>query len=250
MRLSDLAGYLDDYLCTSLVADDPRAMNGLQVEGPREIRRVGFAVDASTDAVESAVTADVDLLVVHHGLFWGGARPITGPVYQRLGGLIRAEIALYSSHLPLDCHPEVGNSPVLARLLGIAVVGAIEDAGGAPVGVVGEGLGGVGALTGAVRRVLGVSPVVVATGPAEFARTAVVTGAGSGFLARAAAAGCGALITGEGPHHSYHEARDLDINVIYAGHYATETVGLKALARHLESVCGLETAFFDHPTGL
>ncbi|HEX2093857.1 MAG TPA: Nif3-like dinuclear metal center hexameric protein, partial [Longimicrobiaceae bacterium] len=138
MRLDELCAYLDAYLRIGEVPDYPAALNGLQVESGREVRRIAAAVDAAQSTIAAAVRGGADLLLVHHGLFWDGNRPVTGRRYRRLKALLDAGIAVYSAHLPLDVHPEVGNNTVLARELGIEPRGSFGEYKGHPLGVWGE----------------------------------------------------------------------------------------------------------------
>ncbi len=250
LRRAELTAYLDDYLMTASVPDYPQAYNGLQIEGRDEVRRVAVAVDACLAVITQAVQADADLLLVHHGLFWGAKAPVTGPYYRRLEALIRHGLALYSSHLPLDAHPEVGNNHVLTRLLGLEPSSTFARHEGVPLGVVAETDLPRAEFAARVQSVLNVTPHVIAAGPETVRRVGIVTGGGGGFIAEAAALGLDTLLTGEGAHHTYFDAEERGLNVLYAGHYATETVGVRALADHLSARFGLETFYIDHPTGL
>ena len=197
-----------------------------------------------------ATAQRADCLLVHHGLFWGGLRPLVGPAYARVAGLIHSNIALYAAHLPLDRHPEVGNNSVLAQLLGLTLRGEFGSYHGAPIGVWGERPGSRDDLRHQITQVLGVVPRMFPFGPAQVERIGIVTGAGGSLISQAAAAGLDTFITGEGQHWTYFDAEELGINVFYAGHYATETVGVKALAAHLGKQFDLPWVFLDHPTGL
>src|SRR5438105_10891085 len=138
MRPTDLAvlvSYLDRYLRISEVADAPNALNGLQVANGGTISRIAAAVDLCVATVQMAAQQRADLLLVHHGLFWGGLEPLTGREYRRVAGLIEHKIALYVAHLPLDVHPEVGNNAVLARQLGVARRGEFGEGDGQRFGV-------------------------------------------------------------------------------------------------------------------
>lgn len=250
MRLTDLVAYLDEYLEIYAVPDYRDAHNGLQVEGAREVERVAVCVDACAHTIEEAARACADLMIVHHGLFWGGFAPITEGRYRRLCTLIQAGIALYSAHLPLDVHPEVGNNAVLARRLGLTPSASFAPFEGTPIGLVCEADMTRDDLAERVSACLGSSPYVIATGPAHVRRLGILTGGGGSRLREAAEAGCDTLLTGEGPHHTYFEAEERGLNALYAGHYATETLGVRALAAHLERRFGLDTLFVDHPTGL
>lgn len=251
MRLDALTRYLDDYLAIGHeVADAPEALNGLQVANRGDVTRIGAAVDACEATIRLAAEHACDLLLVHHGLFWGGLKPLVGPAYRRVAGLVAGNIALYSAHLPLDRHPDVGNNAVLARALGITVRGEFGESHGAPIGVWGDRRGGRDELARAVTSALGVTPRLLAFGPERTERVGVVTGAGGSLIPQAAAAGLDTYVTGEGPHWSYFDAEELGLNVIFAGHYATETVGVQALARHLSERFELPWTFLDHPTGM
>lgn len=250
MELEQLLQFLDDYLDVSGFPDYPNALNGLQLEGPARVERVVAAVDASEEAIAEALRLDGDLLLVHHGLFWGGLRPLRGRLFRKLARAVGGELGIYSAHLPLDAHPEVGNCAVLARELGVPLEGRFGEYGGADLGWWGT----VDAdRTGFAERVEGVvgGPVrVIGGGGEEVRRVAVLTGGGGSFIEDAARAGIDTLVTGEGGHHTYFDAMELGVNVLYAGHYATETWGVRALAAELEERFGLAREFLDLPTGL
>ena len=249
-RLADVVAYLDDYLQTASIADAPTAHNGLQVENSGRVRLVAAAVDACEATITMAAAEGADLLLVHHGLFWSGGAPLIGPAFRRIADLLRNDIAVYSSHLPLDRHPDVGNAPVLARQLGISVRGEFGVYHGQAVGVWGELDASRDEFARRVATATGQTPKVLAFGSERVRRVGIVTGAGGGEIRQAAAAALDTYLTGEGPHWSYFDAEELRLNVLYAGHYATETMGVKALAEHLHVKFGVPWVFLDHPTGL
>jgi len=252
MDLSDIvARYgqrlrVDDY--------EDAATNGLQV-GPEEadVERVAFAVDAATATIDDAVDWGADLLVVHHGLVWGGLDAVTGREYERVRRLLDADCALYAAHLPLDGHAELGNAARIADLL------ELEDR--APFGAhAGEHVGTSGTSTAGftaeeLRETLETelepdSDVqVLDFGSEPLQDVAVLTGSGADWIREAEAGGMDAFVTGEGKQKLYHEAREAGVSVFLAGHYATETLGVRALQDVAED-WGLETTFVDHPTGL
>ncbi len=250
MRLDDLVAYLDEYLATGESGDWANAFNGLQVENAGTVTRIAVAVDAAEAVIAEAARLGADLLIVHHGLFWGGLEPLRGRAYRKTAALIRQNIAVYSSHLPLDRHPEVGNNHALARQLGVSVRGTWAEEKGAPVGVLGDLATTRDALAERIRIVLGAAPKVISGGPEKIATVGVVTGAGGSLIRQAREAGLDAFVTGEGAHHTYFDAMELGVNVYYAGHYATETVGVKLLGAHLGERFSLPWSFIDHPTGL
>jgi dinuclear metal center YbgI/SA1388 family protein len=250
MSPSELARYLDGYLHVAAITDAPEALNGLQVDSAGPVTRIAAAVDACEATINMAVAARADLLLVHHGLFWSGLTPLVGPTLRRVAGLVRNNVALYASHLPLDRHPQVGNAPVLAQQLGITVRGDFGAYKGQTVGVWGETDMPRDAFAAHVARVLGPAPRVLGFGPDRVRRVGIVTGAGASAIREAASASLDTLLTGEGPHWSYFDAEELRMNMLFAGHYATETVGVKALAAHLQEKFDLPWVFLDHPTGL
>lgn len=252
VRLPDLVGYLDDYLAVQEIPDYPNAFNGLQVEGKPEIRRVMTAVDVSVASVEAAAEWGADLLIVHHGLFWGGLQPIVGRHRRRLRPLLCEGISLYSVHLPLDVHIEVGNNAQLARALGWEPAERFGDYQGTPIGVVCEPQMPVQAVVARLETILRTQVKAFLFGGATAQRVGIITGSAgqTRFLMEAHRLGIDTLITGEGAHHTYLDAEELGVNLLYAGHYATETMGVRALGEHLHRVFQLEHRFFDHPTGL
>ncbi len=254
MKLESVLQYLDEVLGLDDHPDYPTALNGLQVAGPEglEVRRIAAAVDASEAVIKDAVAHDIDLLVVHHGLFWGGLRPITGRLHRKLDLLLKSGMAVYSAHLPLDSHPAFGNCALLARAIGVPTTdrfGAFKglDLGWAgtlrePVSAEQLGEQTARAVEGPVR--------VLGSGPTLVRRVAVITGSGGGFLEEAASAGIDALVTGEAAHHSFTDAHELGVHLVLAGHYATETFGVKALCAQLADRFDLGWEFLDHPSGL
>ncbi len=250
MKRDDLVTYLNDYLRVNAVKDDSN--NGLQVEGAGEVTRLAFAVDASLAAVEGAAEAGAQMLVVHHGLFWSKPLMVTGPHHRRLKRLLEADLSLYGVHLPLDMHEEVGNNAVLARLLKLEGVTPFGEYQGAPVGMEGRlpATVSLGDFAAQVESVLQEQLIQIwPFGLPNVERVGIVSGGAAFLLNQAAAAGVDVYLTGEVSHSSYHAAQELGLDVVFGGHYATETVGLKALAEHLAGKFGLETVFLDLPTG-
>lgn len=253
MKLESLLQYLDGYLQISAHPDYPGALNGLQVEGGREeISHLVAAVDASEAAILEAIECGADVLMVHHGLFWGGPRPLTGRLMRRVRPLVEAGVSLWSCHLPLDGHPEVGNSALLAKALGLEIEGRFAAYQGAQVGWHGRLEPALGAEELRARAVdaLGGPVRVLDGGPERIERVGVVTGGGASFVEEAVELGLDAFVTGEGSHHTYFEAMELGVHVLLGGHYATETYGVKALAHHVSERFELTCDFVDLPTGL
>ena len=253
---SAVAAHLDALLATATVPDYPPALNGLQLDARGPVRRVAAAVDLSRRTIEGAVAAGANLLVVHHGMFWGGAQRLVGAAYERLRLLVEHDVAVYASHLPLDLHPELGNNVLLARELGLAPDGGFGAFKGVQVGVQGASDVPTAELVrraDAFARTHGGLAVATAHDPARRTRRwAIATGgsASSDSLREARDAGVDTFIVGEGPHHTAVEAPEHGLVIVYAGHYATETLGVQALARELERAFGLPWSFVSAPTGL
>ena len=248
--LISLVRHCDGLLQTQKIQDYDGAVNGLQVENNGRVTRIAAAVDASLATVRLAIRAGADLLVVHHGLFWSPSHPWTGRKYELLRLLVSNNLAVYSSHLPLDAHPKLGNNVLLCRALGFKKLRPFFVSHGQPIGFQTTARVPRSELIRRLGRVVGAEPRVVPGGPALCRRIGVVSGGAGGDLKEAAAAGVDTFITGEGPHWSYAAGEELGINVLYGGHYATETFGVKALAAHLSRKFGLPWGFVDHPTGL
>jgi len=251
MNRRELVTYLDDYLRVKEIQDS--SQNGLQVEGPDEVAKVAFAVDGCQESFEQAVAAGAQLLIVHHGLFWADPVRLVGPLFRRVRTLIEGGCGLYGVHLPLDLHPEVGNNAELARLLELKDTRAFGEYHGSEIGIGGQ-LDPPTPLDTLVERLTeatGSPPVrVLAHGPEQASHVGCISGGAAMMMGQAAEAGFDTFITGETSHAYFHQAAEYSLNVIYGGHYATETLGVKALARHLAEKFGLKTTFLDVPTGM
>lgn len=244
-----LVTYLDEYLDIAAIEDESH--NGLQVQGGARVSKLAYAVDASVQTIQAAVRSNTDMLVVHHGLFWGRHQQIVGSLYKRVAMLIRNDLSLYTAHLPLDCHPEVGNNVELARLFGWDIVGKFAEFNKTPIGALARPEAPLSrdTLREIVESALGSPADMLPFGPDKVRLIGVVSGGAAKFAEEAKQRGCDALVTGESSHSAYHTARDAGINLVYGGHYATETVGLEALSRHLKKTFGLPGRFISAPTG-
>ena len=249
--LAAITAHLDAFLAVSDIPDGPGSLNGLQVANKSgSVTGIVAAVDACQATIDGTIAIGANLLLVHHGLFWGDPQPLTGRHYKRVQALLQADVAVYSSHIPLDCHAEVGNNAVLAKELGLESVEPFGDYKGIPIGVQGVARESRDSFVKRVAQVLNRKPHVVQGGPAEVGRVGIVTGGGGSLLDQVKSAGIDTFLTGEGTHHTHFDAEEWGINLIYGGHYATETFGVKALAEHLRQEFGIPWKFFDHPTGL
>jgi dinuclear metal center YbgI/SA1388 family protein len=254
--LDQIATELDTLLNTAGIPDYAQAINGVQVETPARIVKVAAAVDVRERTIRAAVDAGANLLLVHHGLFWAGLQPLRGPYYRRVHALLASGIGLYSSHLPLDAHPKIGNNVLLARELGLEPTGGFARYQTIDTGVRGEcelKTAELIARAGAVAERWGGS---VRSSHAEAQRVTkrwgICTGAGASAdtLREAVERGIDTLIVGEGPHWTAVDADEMGIVIIYAGHYATETFGVRALADHVTHTFDIPSVFIDVPTGL
>lgn len=248
--LSDIVSFLDQELRTAEIPDYAGAVNGLQLANSGNVPRFIAAVDASLPVIEEAAAGGPGLLVVHHGMFWQGTQPLVGPFYRKIKVAMDADLAIYSSHLPLDIHSLLGNNIRLARELGLLDPEPFFENKNIQLGIRGTWTGDRRALVSRLEHVVE-GPVHICPAGSESPRAVgIITGGAGSEVARAAAAGIDTFITGEGPHWSYPLAEELKINVLYAGHYATETLGVKALATALSERYGLPWQFIHHPTGL
>ena len=248
--LTAVVNYCDRILRAKKIQDNERAVNGLQMENYGGVTRIAAAVDASIATVRLAITARADLLIVHHGLFWSQRQPWTGKNHELLRLLVEKNLAVYSAHLPLDFHPRLGNNALLCTALGLKKPRPFLLMGGQHYGLQSRTSLSRSILADRLHRATGERPLVIRSGPEVCRRIGIVTGGAGEFLKTAAEEGVDTFVTGEGPHWTYALAEELGVNVLYGGHYATETFGVKALAAHLSKRFGLPWTFIDHPTGL
>lgn len=252
---ADLATYTDELLQSASTPDYPNAVNGLQLENSSLIRGIAAAVDFSSRAIRGAIDHGANFLIVHHGMFWAGLAPLSGASYRRLRMLIENDIAVYSSHLPLDRHPMLGNNTLLAAQLGLTPTGSFARFQDIFIGTSGESdLETASLVTRARDFAKGYGEIRTSPIPTgrRTRKWGICTGAGASgeTLTEASAAGIDTLIVGEGPHWTAVHAEEHDLAIIYTGHYATETLGVQALAQHLAERYELPWAFISAPTGL
>ncbi|HEX7617710.1 MAG TPA: Nif3-like dinuclear metal center hexameric protein [Verrucomicrobiae bacterium] len=248
--LKTITSHCDKILRTRDIGDYDGAANGLQVDGRGPITRIAATVDASLATVKLAIAAKADLLIVHHGLFWSPSHPWTGKKYELLRLLIENNLAVYSSHLPLDAHPKLGNNAQLCAALGLRKLKPFFLTHGQTIGFKTQQNISRAELAKRLERATGVKPKTIPGGNEICERIGVVTGGAGGDLKIAADEGVDTFVTGEGPQWTFAMAEELGLNVFYGGHYATETFGVKALAAHLSRKFKLPWKFLDHPTGL
>ena len=248
--LSKIVSYSDDFLHIRDVGDWDNALNGLQIENSGRVTRLGAAVDVSTRVLAKGARKKVDLLIVHHGLFWPGLQPVTKSLRRQLQLAFENDIALYSAHLPLDIHPKVGNNAQLSAALGLKAPQPFLEEKGQPVGLKLCGSVSRRELVRKLQKALNGSVKVFDFGPRKARAIGIVTGAAGSEIYRVAEQNIDTFITGEAPHWAAVAAEELGINLLLGGHYATEVFGVKALAAHLSKRFSVPWEFIDCPTGL
>jgi len=237
---------------------DPRdmqdiAINGIQVENEGEIKKIAFAVDLSLSSIEDAIKENCNLIVVHHGLFWGKPIPVTRSHKKRLKLLLENNIGVIAYHLPLDCHPEFGNNVQLLKKLGIDETTPFGYYKGFPIGF--EGSFEKPKKIDQICEMLEIKPTsygvkYLSFNEKEIRSVAVVSGGGGSCFNESIEKGIDLFITGDSQHELYHQALDSRVNILFAGHYFTETFGVKALQKKVENDFDVLTYFCDIPTGL
>ncbi len=249
----EIALFLDETLEVRTYADS--ATNGLQVESPQlSVSKIGFAVDSGLTIIQRAAALGCDMLVVHHGILWGSCEPITGPFGRKINLCMIGGLSLYASHLPLDGHLEYGNGAQIGKKLGLQNIEGFANFGGRTIGVQGT-LPEQISIDVLAERIAALcsndsKPLVLPFGARSISTVAIVTGSGSSTLGECASLGIDVLISGEPKQEVYHRAKELECSAIFAGHYATETFGVRALERVLAEQFRVETEWIDEPTGI
>ncbi|AZI42393.1 Nif3-like dinuclear metal center hexameric protein [Deinococcus psychrotolerans] len=246
----ELVAWLGDYLQISAFKDP--SLNGLQIEGAPMIRRIAASVDTSARSLQDAADSGADLLLVHHGLFWGQPLAVTGPHARRLQIALSAGLNLYAAHIPLDAHPEVGNNAMIASALSVQNLEPFGEWAGGKIGLAGD-LPFTQTLqdfADRVQKLTGEICLVHGGGSPNVERLGILSGSGAGSIAEAAAMGLDTVLTGEPEHKYFHDGFEYGVNVLYAGHYETEVFGVRALAAKIEDEFGIPWQFLHLPTGL
>ncbi|PIR01403.1 MAG: Nif3-like dinuclear metal center hexameric protein [Nitrospinae bacterium CG11_big_fil_rev_8_21_14_0_20_45_15] len=249
MDIQQLAKYLDDLLDLSSIKDAPNAVNGLQVERQGPVKKIGLAVDACLATLNMAKARECDMLFVHHGLLWGGNQPIRGKHFEKIALLIQSNIGLYSAHLPLDMHPVLGNNRALADLIGLQNIEPFGEYSGIKIGLKGE-IESRSSLQLARELEEKLNTSVKCARQGEVKTVGIVSGGAGDILNQAIAENLDCYITGEGGNHNFHEAEEGNCSLLFAGHYATETGGVRAVGKHLKEKFNLQIEFLHYPTGL
>lgn len=249
MELNKIRNFLDDYLKIAQIEDS--SVNGLQVEGKKEVNKIAFGVDACQSLFDFAKNENADMVVVHHGIIWDGIKSVTGITYKRIKFLVENEISLYASHLPLDKHDEIGNNIQFLKLLKIEKKEEFGDYHGINIGFMGEFKSdkNIDSFVEDIDRKLMTKCKILKFGKDKIKKVGVVSGCAPGIVEEAVEK-VDCFVTGEASHQVYHAAKEAKINVVFAGHYATETLGVKALSELAEKKFKIKTQFIDLPTGL
>ena len=246
--LHDLVTYCDQRTRRTAFKDAPAAFNGLQVANSGRVTKIGAAVDAGVIPFQAAVAAGVDFLIVHHGMYWDMPRPLTGAAYDRIATLIHGDCALYSNHLPLDGHPDIGNNALLARQLGLKPTRPFLVRDGEAIGRIAPSKLTRSALRAKLEKLY---PRVIAIEYGSTAPRAIAfcSGAGNSALPELASAGVDTLVTGELREEFFNRAQEEKLNLYLCGHYATEVHAVQALAAELAKKFGLPWTFIatDNP---
>jgi dinuclear metal center YbgI/SA1388 family protein len=248
--LSDIVNYTNDFLRIREIGDWDNALNGLQIENSGGVTKIGAAVDASTRVLEAAARQNVDLLIVHHGLFWPGLQPVTGALRRQLELAFESNIALYSAHLPLDLHPQVGNNAQLAAAVGLESIEPFFEEKGQLIGLKARTSLPRDELDRKLQEALSGPVKVFMFGPKKTGTIGIITGGAGSEIYKVAQEGIDTFITGEAPHWAAVAADELRMNLLLGGHYATEVFGVKALAAHLSQRFKIPWVFIDCPTGM
>ncbi len=247
--LSDIIGFLDGELRSSEIQDYPNALNGLQLQNDGTVSYIALAVDASEKAIEQAIAAGADLLIVHHGLFWSGLQPVTGAMWRKIDMAIKNNLAIYSSHLPLDMHPVYGNNSQLAFACNMVKTGEGFPFLDSTLGIQTRFEGSCAELIELLRLATGhdVDAYLQASQHESPGKILVCSGGAGNDLPLAAKMGVNTYISGEGDHWTIPMAAELGINLIYGGHYETETLGVKAIGELLHNKYQLPASFISLP---
>jgi dinuclear metal center YbgI/SA1388 family protein len=248
--LPEIVDYTNDFLRVRQIGDWDNALNGLQIENSGNVTRIGASVDASTRVLAAAAKQNVDLLIVHHGLFWQGLQPVTGALRRQLELAFENNIALYSVHLPLDLHSEVGNNAQLAAALGLTSIQPFFEEKGQLVGVKARVSLPRDEVDRKLQKALSGPVKAFMFGPRKTETIGIITGGAGSEIYKITQEGIDTFITGEAPHWAAVAADELGMNLLLGGHYATEVFGVKALAAHLSKRLKIPWIFIDCPTGM
>lgn len=251
VNLHDIVRFCDERTRRVAIRDFDGAHNGLQVENNGTVTRIGAAVDAGQRPFEAAIAAKIDFLICHHGLFWNPPTPLSGPAYRKVRTAIEGNLAIYGAHLPLDCHPEIGNNVLLAQALGLCPSGTFLPYEGNNIATVTDGpTGGRAELSEKLKSLFPKTYQAIEYGSDQPTRIGILTGSGQSAVPHLLANNIDTLVTGELRQHHFNMAQELGLNLYPCGHYATEVFGVKALAAEVAQRFKLEWTFIEQPCPL
>ncbi|HAV12982.1 MAG TPA: Nif3-like dinuclear metal center hexameric protein [Opitutae bacterium] len=246
--LQEIVNFCDTRTRQKEIKDFDGAYNGLQIENSGTITKVGAAVDAGQLPFEAAIKAGIDFLICHHGLYWNPPTPLTGSAYNKVKTAIDGNLAVYGSHLPLDCHPEIGNNALLASVLKLETIGTFLNYEGNDMAVIAKGpAGGRAELSSRLKSLFHETYQGIEYGSEQPERIGILTGSGQSAVAHLKANHIDTLITGELRQHHFNMAQELGLNLYPCGHYATEIFGVHALAKEVAAHFKLEYSFIEQP---
>lgn len=248
-RLQTIVESLESTLSHHAIHDYGGARNGLHLENSGEIQSIAAAVDANPLTLGEAAKEKSRLLIVHHGLAWNGLCPLTGGKYRMIRSAIEADLAVFSSHLPLDAHDRFGNNALLARKMGLEDSRPFLEVKGTQLARLIAEVIPLPELAERLKEAVGHSQIIPA-GPETAKKILISTGSGNSVIEECAQLGIDTLVTGEVSHDAFSRAHELGINILLGGHYATETLGVKAIGSFMAEKFELPFSFIDHPSGL
>jgi len=249
-KLSVIQSYLDDELRINQISD--ACANGLEVDGKENIEKIVFMVDASEEGFRYALDKNADMVIVHHGLFFGNIKKINGSLYKRIKILVNNNISLYAAHLPLDIHPIFGNNVQIANILGLKNIRQITIGNYTDLLVIGELEydTSLSSFLDLIRQKINPDPQVLSFGNKKISKVGIISGSGSEAIEITAQYGADLFLTGEPKLSAYHIAKESAINIVFAGHYYTEVFGLKSLMENLIQKFNISAEFIDIPTSI
>jgi len=249
--LREIVAFCDQRSRRTEVKDFDGAHNGLQIENNGTVTRIGAAVDAGRRPFEAAVAAGIDFLICHHGMFWTPPVPLTGANHRKVKTALDGNLAVYGAHLPLDCHPEIGNNALLAQALGLKKIDTFLNYEGNDIATVAQGpAGGRAELSEKLLALFPETYQAIEYGSEQPKRIGILTGSGQSVVPRLLENGVDTLVTGELRQHHFNMAQELGLNLYPCGHYATEVFGVKALAAEAAAKFQLEWQFIEQPCRL
>ena len=245
IRTEDIVNYCDQRTKISKIKDFPGSYNGLQLENSGEVLKIGAAVDAGLVPFQKAISTGIDFIITHHGLFWTPPIPLINSAYQKVKLCIDHNLAVYGSHLPLDCHPEIGNNAILAQKLQLEPIASFLPYEGVDIGLITKNTQSRKDLSNRLKSLFPMGINSMEFGSDTPSKIAILTGSGQSAVDKILDAGADTLITGELKQHHFNLAQELKLNLYACGHYATETFGVDALAQEVSAKFDLPYEFIE-----